>query len=75
MIDDLQQTVSNLNETSRQLSEARINQTLSELRKFSSTLAANREALGSAIQNLNSISDSLAKADLTTTLQNIDKTF
>lgn len=75
MIDDLQQTVSNLNKTSRQLSEARISQTLSELRKFSTTLAENREALASAIQNLNSVTDSLAKADLTRTLQNIDKTF
>jgi phospholipid/cholesterol/gamma-HCH transport system substrate-binding protein len=75
MILNLQQTAKNLNETSRQVSSEKIGKILTEMQKFSSMLAQNREVLANAIQNLNSVSDSLAQSNLKQTMLSVEETF
>ncbi len=77
---DLRTSLDNLSQVSSSLksqlgANGDLSQTLAELKKFSQTLGNNRERLDSIFANLESLSDSLGKANVRETLAHIDQTF
>jgi phospholipid/cholesterol/gamma-HCH transport system substrate-binding protein len=77
---NLQGSMSNLNQTTKNIDdilgskEAELKSMLSDLAKFSKMLSDNSAKLGNTISNLNSISDTLAAADIYTTVLNLKST-
>jgi len=77
---NLNGTISNLNHFSKNLDdvlgskEADLKSMLTNLSKFSRTLSDNSDKLGSTLSNLKTISDTLAAADLYTTINNLKST-
>jgi phospholipid/cholesterol/gamma-HCH transport system substrate-binding protein len=77
---NLNGTVSNLNHFSKNLDDvlgskaADLKSMLSDLSKFSKMLSENSDKLGNTLGNLKNISDSLAAADIYTTITNLKTT-
>lgn len=77
---NLKGSMSNLNQTTRNIDdilgskEAELKSMISDLAKFSKMLSDNSDKLGGTINNLNSISDTLAAADIYTTVLNLKST-
>jgi len=77
---NLKGSMSNLNQATKSIDdilgskEAELKSMLSDLAKFSKMLSENSAKLGSTMDNLNTISDTLAAADIYTTVMNLKTT-
>ncbi|MCB9013581.1 MAG: MCE family protein [Bacteroidales bacterium] len=76
----LQMALANLETTTSALSKqlspgGKLDKTFTSLQAFTGMLDANKDKLGSAFANIESITDSIAKANITQTVENINATF
>jgi phospholipid/cholesterol/gamma-HCH transport system substrate-binding protein len=76
----LQTTIINLESTTASISkllspEGKLDKTFSSLQAFTLMLENNKEKLGNAFANIENITDSIANANLTQTISNINATF
>ncbi len=77
---NLSSSIRNLESVSSDLSDklsdnGDLGKTFGNLAKLSSTLSENRDKLEAAINNFDAISDSVAKANIAETIENVNKTF
>ena len=79
-LDNFQKTSNNLNSSSQTLDELlssnteRLNRIIKSTDTITSTLASGKQSISNTINNMESISDSLKKANLTKTLNNLENT-